>query len=808
MSNATTRVDKASNPLTAGYQDNIWSSYSAQRSSPTFNPVASRPAATLSNAAPATNPWGQVPSRTTSDNSLPNKPRHGHTASSSFLEGANRGAQGRGFAPMYSSKPARDEEKENIGFMHTVPGSLNMHQRRSSHAQNLQSFSGLGAVGAPPSRDGSVPPSRHSDGSSQHPSPPSVTPAATYSTMSNATYSTRRPDPLNPSATERHRTQASFDMADRPAPGPVNPFVASAFTAPSGQLGPLVNVMEGLPQTGPPPPFLTRMYNNGSDASYLGQATNPMHMQDHTAALPPAIYHRLAAQGLSAAPMPDAAAVWEFLAQQPQAYANNPYQYAGFQPYQMYQHPQHQQHRYQQPASHSQDADKGSMSQVLLDFRASKGGPRWELKSIYGHIVEFSGDQQGSRHIQKALETANGDEKEKVFQEVLPNAVQMMKDLFGNYVIQKLFEHGSMPQKRVLAAQMKGKIFDLSNQMYACRVVQKAFQHVLVEQQAELVRELAPNALQTIQDQNGNHVIQKVLESVDPSLTGFIYEAVTGQVARLSNHMFGCRVIQRMLEFGNTEQKAAVLEEILPATPSMLTDAYGNYVVQHVIGLANDHYSAEMIRLILRCNVFTLSRHKHASNIIEECIKKGTAADRSNILKQLTDPANDPNPLLTLMKDQFANYVLQKLLDGMDDGPERQKLVKDMNAHFVTLKATLSGRQAQTVERLINATEGVKSPRRSRSRSGRANNDNSNVSRRSSTLRVDVNSSTPTPVLTMEQNSPQSSSPPSTNSSALGDSGVAGVAADGKAFMGAFSSLQLQDNDEEHESVGLVGGRY
>jgi mRNA-binding protein PUF3 len=113
------------------------------------------------------------------------------------------------------------------------------------------------------------------------------------------------------------------------------------------------------------------------------------------------------------------------------------------------------------------------MSQVLLDFRNSKGGPRWDLKSIYGHIVEFSGDQQGSRHIQKALETANSEEKEIVFKEVLPNAVQMMKDLFGNYVIQKLFEHGNMAQKRVLASQMQGKVADLSNQMYACRVVQK-----------------------------------------------------------------------------------------------------------------------------------------------------------------------------------------------------------------------------------------------------------------------------------------------------------------------------------------------
>src|ERR1700761_4539660 len=94
-------------------------------------------------------------------------------------------------------------------------------------------------------------------------------------------------------------------------------------------------------------------------------------------------------------------------------------------------------------------------------------------QDIYNHIVEFSGDQHGSRFIQQKLETANSDEKDQVFREIEPNAIQLMKDVFGNYVIQKFFEHGSQVQKKVLASVMKGKVVDLSLQMYACRVVQK-----------------------------------------------------------------------------------------------------------------------------------------------------------------------------------------------------------------------------------------------------------------------------------------------------------------------------------------------
>ena len=121
-----------------------------------------------------------------------------------------------------------------------------------------------------------------------------------------------------------------------------------------------------------------------------------------------------------------------------------------------------------------QDIGAGVRSVLLEEFRSnSKSNKRYELKDIYEHVVEFSGDQHGSRFIQQKLETANSDEKEQLFREIQPNALQLMTDVFGNYVIQKLFEHGNQIQKKVLAEQMKNHVMELSMQMYGCRVVQK-----------------------------------------------------------------------------------------------------------------------------------------------------------------------------------------------------------------------------------------------------------------------------------------------------------------------------------------------
>nr|GEV74791.1 pumilio homolog 1-like [Tanacetum cinerariifolium] len=85
----------------------------------------------------------------------------------------------------------------------------------------------------------------------------------------------------------------------------------------------------------------------------------------------------------------------------------------------------------------------------------------------------ISADQYGSRFIQQKLETAIVEEKDMVFNEIMPQAFSLMTDVFGNYVIQKFFEHGNAAQIRELADQLNGHVLTLSLQMYGCRVIQK-----------------------------------------------------------------------------------------------------------------------------------------------------------------------------------------------------------------------------------------------------------------------------------------------------------------------------------------------
>ncbi|KAI9492837.1 armadillo-type protein [Zychaea mexicana] len=338
----------------------------------------------------------------------------------------------------------------------------------------------------------------------------------------------------------------------------------------------------------------------------------------------------------------------------------------------------------------TQDLALSIQSRLLTEFRNSKN-KKYELKDITDHIVEFSGDQHGSRFIQQKLETANSDEKQMVFEEVLQNALQLMTDVFGNYVLQKFFEHGNQAQKTILAKQMEGHIVSLSLQMYGCRVVQKALEHVLTDQQARLVGELDGCVLKCIKDQNGNHVIQKAIERVPAKHIQFIIDAFHDQVYNLATHPYGCRVIQRMFEHCTEVQTDPLLDELHRCTHQLVQDQYGNYVIQHVLERGRPADKSVIIDKI-RGQVLQLSKHKFASNVVEKCVDYGSKKERQELIEEVLQTRSDGScPLVIMMKDQYANYVVQKMLDVVDE-EQRVLLVTTIKPHLQSLKKFTYGR--------------------------------------------------------------------------------------------------------------------
>nr|GMD59055.1 pumilio homolog 1-like [Ipomoea batatas] len=327
-------------------------------------------------------------------------------------------------------------------------------------------------------------------------------------------------------------------------------------------------------------------------------------------------------------------------------------------------------------------------SSLLDEFKSSKT-KCFELSEIDGHVVEFSADQYGSRFIQQKLETATVEEKNMVFHEILPHALNLMTDVFGNYVIQKFFEHGSASQIRELADKLTGHVLTLSLQMYGCRVIQKAIEVVDLDQKTKMVMELDGQIMRCVRDQNGNHVIQKCIECVPENSIQFIVTTFYDQVVTLSTHPYGCRVIQRVLEHcHSSETQSIVMHEILQSVCMLAQDQYGNYVVQ------------------LKGQIVQMSQQKFASNVVEKCLTFGTPEERQILVDEMLG-SDENEPLQIMMKDQFANYVVQKVLETCDD-QQLELILNRIKDHLNALKKYTYGKHiVARVEKLVAAGGGI-----------------------------------------------------------------------------------------------------
>ncbi|KAH9926212.1 armadillo-type protein [Fomitopsis serialis] len=323
-------------------------------------------------------------------------------------------------------------------------------------------------------------------------------------------------------------------------------------------------------------------------------------------------------------------------------------------------------------------------SPLLDEFRANK--------DIYGYIVEFSGDQHGSRFIQQKVEMAGGDEKQRIFDEIVPlHALQLIQDVFGNY-----------SQRALLAKTMEGHVLPLSLQMYGCRVSRRcAVEYVNPEQQSAFVQELESQVLRCVRDANGNHVIQKLIECVSPERLTFV-SAFKGYVYELATHPYGCRVLQRCFEHLQDDHIRPLMDELHKHVTQLMQDQFGNYVVQFVLEHGKPHDRAIVVSK-LRGQMLHMARHKFASNVCEKALITADSENRRVLIDEMMASRPDGlSPVLAMMKDQYANYVLQRALTVVE-GEQKEALIANIRPQLMNMRRYSStfSKHLTSIERLL-----------------------------------------------------------------------------------------------------------
>ncbi|KAI3765551.1 hypothetical protein L2E82_15588 [Cichorium intybus] len=122
------------------------------------------------------------------------------------------------------------------------------------------------------------------------------------------------------------------------------------------------------------------------------------------------------------------------------------------------------------------------------------------------------------------------------------------------------------------------------------------------------------------------------------------------------------------------------MDELLNCVSMLAQYQYGNYVAQHVLehGKPNEH---SIILQELAWKIVQMSQQKFATNVVEKCLTFGDASERQLLVHEMLGTTDENEPLQATMKDQFANYVVQKVLETCSD-QEREHILSRIKVHL------------------------------------------------------------------------------------------------------------------------------
>ncbi|KAK4694979.1 pumilio RNA-binding family, partial [Lecanoromycetidae sp. Uapishka_2] len=314
-----------------------------------------------------------------------------------------------------------------------------------------------------------------------------------------------------------------------------------------------------------------------------------------------------------------------------------------------------------------------------------------KLEQLQGEILALCKDQHGCRYLQKKLEERNAEHVHIIFLETHQHVVELMTDPFGNYLCQKLLEFSNDDQRTVLINNAAPEMVKIALNSHGTRALQKMIEFVSTPEQIQTVTNaLTDRVVELIQDLNGNHVIQKCLNRLSPEDAQFIFDTVGLNCVAVGTHRHGCCVLQRCIDHATGIQKAKLISQITANAFHLVQDPFGNYVLQYIVDLQEECFTNPL------CHAFqgqipSLSKQKFSSNVIEKCIRGAEAS----VTRMMIDEMLNANELERMLKDSYANYVVQTAIDYAD-AECKGRLVEAVRPLLPLVRQTPHGRRIQS----------------------------------------------------------------------------------------------------------------
>uniref|UniRef100_A0A672RQF2 Pumilio RNA binding family member 2 n=1 Tax=Sinocyclocheilus grahami TaxID=75366 RepID=A0A672RQF2_SINGR len=232
------------------------------------------------------------------------------------------------------------------------------------------------------------------------------------------------------------------------------------------------------------------------------------------------------------------------------------------------------------------------------------------------------------------------------------------------------------------------------------------------------LRDLPGHMVEFSQDQHGSRFIQQKLERATPAERQMVFGEILQAAYQLMTDVFGNYVIQKFFEVINFKCSTTVSKDCVSRicrsqcyvnsvyynvckhfvsvlglflNETIKCNLYATYVFSHLIYYVKIYkdnlWSSENSKF-----PFILFVSVSCSNVVEKCVIHSSRAERALLIDEVCCQKDGPHSALyTMMKDQYANYVVQRMID-MAEPAQRKIIMHKIRPHIATLRKYTYGK--------------------------------------------------------------------------------------------------------------------
>ena len=102
------------------------------------------------------------------------------------------------------------------------------------------------------------------------------------------------------------------------------------------------------------------------------------------------------------------------------------------------------------------------------------------------------------------------------------------------------------------------------------------------------------------------------------------------------------------------------------------------------------------------------SIHKYASNVVERALTFGNEKQRQSIINEIIEQDDQENEcILSMVKDKFGNYVVQKLIEYSDSKTQKNIIDRIITSQSLKKKDGFSKHVINFIEKLNAEAKGI-----------------------------------------------------------------------------------------------------